>query len=86
MLYPAKALTESLGGTYQATGNNVTLTGKGATITVDLGAGTAKTGGKSASFTVDVDNGTLYLPLSAFNQLTGKTLKWDALSERIQLN
>lgn len=86
VLFPAKALSEALGAAYQVTGNNVTLTGKGSAITVDLGAGTAKTGGKSASFTVDVDNGTLYLPLSAFNQLTGKTLKWDALSERIQLN
>ncbi|WP_410770032.1 alkaline phosphatase [Fontibacillus sp. BL9] len=86
VLYPAKALTEALGGTYQVNGNAAVLTGKAATLTVDLTAGTAKADGKAVSFTVEVDNGTLYLPLSAFSQLSGKTLKWDTLSERIQLN
>ncbi len=87
VLYPAEALIESLGGTYQVNGSNATLTGKGTVFTVDLAAGTATTGGgKAASFTVDVDNGTLYLPLPAFNQLTGKTMTWDAMSERLQLN
>ncbi|MNN69506.1 hypothetical protein D3C81_1852960 [compost metagenome] len=85
MLYPAQALSKALGVTYKESGNTATLTGKSVVITVDLSAGTAKVGGKSASFTVDVDNGTLYLPLAAFNQATGKTLKWDTLSERIIL-
>lgn len=85
VLYPAQALAKALGAAYQETGSTATLTGKNAVITVDLNAGTAKAGGKSASFTVDVDHGVLYLPLSAFNQATGKTLKWDALSERIVL-
>ncbi|MNI44886.1 Alkaline phosphatase [compost metagenome] len=85
VLYPAQALAKALGVTYKESGSTATLTGKSAVITVDLSAGTAKVGGKSASFTVDVDNGTLYLPLSAFNQVTGKTLKWDILSERIIL-
>lgn len=85
VLYPAKSLAEALGGTYQENGNTATLKGNGGTITVDLAAGTAKADGKAASFKADVDNGTLYLPLSAFNQLTGKTLKWDALSERLLL-
>lgn len=85
VLYPAQALAKALGATYKESGSTATLTGKSAVITVDLSAGTAKVGDKSASFTVDVDNGTLYLPLSAFNQVTGKTLKWDALSERIIL-
>lgn len=87
VLYPAKALVQALGGTYQKSGDTATLTGSGGkTITVDLKAGTAKAGGASAALTVDVDNGTLYLPLAAFNQLTGKMLKWDSLSERIVLN
>ncbi|MEF2967092.1 alkaline phosphatase [Paenibacillus sp. M1] len=86
VLYPAKALTEALGGTYKENGNTVTLSGKAAaTITVDLAGGTATADGKAAGFTVDVDNGTLYLPLSAFSKLTGQNLKWDALSERILL-
>lgn len=85
VLYPAKSLTEALGGSYQENGNTATLKGNGGTITVDLAAGSAKADGKAASFKADIDNGTLYLPLSAFNQLTGKTLKWDALSERLLL-
>lgn len=83
VLYPAGALSKALGVDYEESGNKATLTGKSVVITVDLSAGTAKVGDKSASFTVDVDNGVLYLPLSAFNQVTGKTLKWDTLSERI---
>ncbi|MGG6312811.1 alkaline phosphatase [Paenibacillus macerans] len=87
VLYPAKALTQALGGTYQESGGTATLNGSGGkAITVDLKAGTAKAAGSSAALTVDVDNGTLYLPLAAFNQLTGKTLKWDSLSERLILN
>lgn len=85
VLYPAKALIQALGGKYQASNGVATLSGKGGSITVDLNAYSAKVNGKAASFTVEVDNGTLYLPLTAFNQLTGKALKWDALSERIQL-
>ncbi|GIP14083.1 alkaline phosphatase [Paenibacillus macerans] len=86
VLYPAKALTEALGGTYNESGNTATLSGKGGkTITVDLKAGSAKTAEASNKLTVDVDNGTLYLPLAAFNELTGKSLKWDSLSERIAL-
>lgn len=83
VLYPAQALAKALGVTYKESGSTATLTGKSATVTVDLSAGSAKVGGKSAAFTVDVDNGVLYLPLTAFNQVTGKTLKWDTLSERL---
>ncbi|WP_334073678.1 MULTISPECIES: alkaline phosphatase [Paenibacillus] len=82
VLYPAKALTEALGGTYQEKGSSASLTAGGKTISVDLAGKAAKANGK---YTVEVDNGTLYLPLGAFNELTGKTLKWDALSERILL-
>lgn len=87
VLYPAKALAQALGGSYQESGNTATLTGStGRTLTVDLKAGTAKVGAAASALTVDVDNGTLYLPLAAFNELTGKTLKWDALSERLLIN
>lgn len=82
VLYPAKALTEALGGTYQESGSTATLTESGKSMKIDLGGKAAKANGKH---TIDVDNGTLYLPLGAFNELTGKTLKWDALSERILL-
>lgn len=82
VLYPAKALTEALGGTYQESGSTATLTVSGKSMKIDLGGKAAKANGKH---TIDVDNGTLYLPLGAFNELTGRTLKWDALSERILL-
>ncbi|GIO84445.1 alkaline phosphatase 3 [Paenibacillus faecis] len=82
VLYPAKALTEALGGTYQESGATATLTVSGKSLKIDLGGKAAKANGK---YTIDVDNGTLYLPLGAFNELTGKTLKWDTLSERILL-
>lgn len=82
VLYPAKALTEALGGTYQESGSTATLTVSGKSLKIDLGGKAAKANGK---YTIDVDNETLYLPLGAFNELTGKTLKWDALSERILL-
>lgn len=85
VLYPAQALVEALGGKFEESGSTATLTAGGKSITVDLNGKTAKLGGQSLSVTADVDNGTLYLPLSAFNQLLGKTYKWDALSERIVL-
>ncbi|WP_019638499.1 alkaline phosphatase [Paenibacillus fonticola] len=85
VLYPAKALAEALGGSYKETNGTAKISGKGGTLSVDLTAKTAQLGGKSAAISVDVDNGVLYLPLTAFSQLTGQTLKWDALSERIIL-
>ncbi|MGV2794587.1 alkaline phosphatase, partial [Clostridium perfringens] len=74
VLYPAKALTEALGGTYQESGATATLTVSGKSLKIDLGGKAAKANGK---YTIDVDNGTLYLPLGAFNEQPGKTLKWD---------
>lgn len=85
VLYPAKSLAEALGGKYQAASGTATISGKGGTIVVDLNGKTAKLNGNAASISVDVDNDVLYLPLTAFNQITGQTLKWDALSERIVL-
>ncbi|GAA0133378.1 alkaline phosphatase [Paenibacillus sp. YSY-4.3] len=85
VLYPAKALAEALGGKYQVANGIATISGKGGTITVDLNAKTAKMNGNASSLTVDIDNDVLYLPLTAFNQVSGQSLKWDALSERIVL-
>lgn len=85
VLYPAKALAEAIGGKYQAASGTATISGKGGTIAVDLNGKTAKLNGNASSISVDVDNDVLYLPLTAFNQISGLTLKWDALSERIVL-
>lgn len=85
VLYPAKALVEALGGKYEESGNTATITAGGKSMSVDLNGKTVKVAGQAVSVTADIDNGTLYLPLSAFNQLFGKAYKWDALSERIVL-
>ncbi|MRN54390.1 alkaline phosphatase [Paenibacillus monticola] len=85
VLYPAEALAIALGGTYKGDTAAAKLTLAKNSIEVNLTATTAKLNGKDAAYTVDIDNGKLYLPLAAFSQLTGKTLKWDALSERIVL-
>lgn len=85
VLYPAEALAKALGGTYKGDVSAAKLVLKNNTIDVSLTGKTAKLNGKTAAYTVDVDNGVLYLPLTAFNQLTGTTLKWDALSERLVL-
>lgn len=85
VLYPAKALTEALGGKYQVANGIATISGKGGTVTVDLNAKKAKLNGKDSSISVDIDNDVLYLPLTAFSQVSGQHLKWDALSERIVL-
>ncbi|GIP57264.1 alkaline phosphatase [Paenibacillus sp. FSL W8-0186] len=85
VLYPAKALTEALGGKYQVANGIATISGKGGTVTVDLNAKKAKLNGKDSSISVDIDNDVLYLPLTAFSQVSGQPLKWDALSERIVL-
>ncbi|KGE20502.1 alkaline phosphatase [Paenibacillus wynnii] len=85
VLYPAEALVTALGGTFKGDTSAVNLLVGKNTVTVNLTAQTAAFNGAAASYTVDIDNGKLYLPLVAFSQLTGKTLLWDALSERIIL-
>ncbi|MFD2881071.1 stalk domain-containing protein [Paenibacillus rhizoplanae] len=85
VLYPAQPLVKALGGTYTGTASAAKLAIGKNTIEVDLTGKTAKLNSKAAAYTVDVDNNVLYLPLSAFNQLKGTTLTWDALSERIVL-
>ncbi|WP_310830411.1 alkaline phosphatase [Paenibacillus pedocola] len=85
VLYPAGALAKALGGTYKGDTATAKLSLAKNTIEVNLTDKTAKFNGKTAAYTVDVDNGVLYLPLNAFSQLKGTTLTWDALSERIIL-
>ncbi|MDQ0196796.1 alkaline phosphatase [Paenibacillus wynnii] len=85
VLYPAEALVTALGGTYKGNTSAANLTVGKNIVSVNLTAQTAAFNGAAASYIVDIDNGKLYLPLAAFSQLTGKTLVWDALSERIIL-
>ncbi|MDF2927559.1 MAG: Alkaline phosphatase [Paenibacillaceae bacterium] len=87
VLYPAKALSDKLGITssYDEATRSVTLSGASGSLVVNVDSKTAQWNGAASAFTTDIDNGKLYLPLAAFNQLTGKAMTWDSLSERINL-
>jgi alkaline phosphatase len=87
VLYPAKALTEKLGATtvYDDATRTVTLSSEAGKLSVSLDTKAVQWNGAAAFFTADIDNNKLYLPLAAFNQLTGKTMTWDSMSERINL-
>lgn len=87
VLYPAKALAEKLGAkvSYDAVSKMVDITSAAGKLTVSLEAAKTQWNGADTAYTVDIDNGKLYLPLEAFSQLSGKALTWDALSERIVL-
>ncbi len=88
VLFPAKALADDLGITLKndAAAKLVTLSKDKVTLTVNLASGEVAVNGKADGMKGEVDNGKLYLPLDAFNTLTGAHMKWDALSERIVLN
>ncbi len=85
ILYPAKALAEALGASVKWDGaaRTATISQGSAVISVQLDSGAVTLNGNSAALTSNVDNGKLYLPLEAFNSLTGLKLIWDSLSERI---
>lgn len=87
VLYPAKALSDKLGVAtgYDDAARTVTLTGSAGKLSVQVDTLAVQWNGAAASYTAEVDNGKLYLPLAAFNQLTGKAMTWDSLSERINL-
>ncbi|MNP28081.1 hypothetical protein D3C76_1210290 [compost metagenome] len=85
VLYPAKALVEALGGTYTSSNDGVKIVYNKNAIDINTKTNAIQLNGKAVTTTVDIDNNTLYLPLTTFNQLTGNSMKWDALSERILL-
>ncbi|WP_189012128.1 alkaline phosphatase [Paenibacillus marchantiophytorum] len=87
VLYPTRELAATFGidVKWDETTRTVNLS-KGvnkASVNVETSAVSLK--GAQSGFKVNVDNSTLYLSLDVFNQLTGKTMKWDPLSERIVL-
>ncbi|MEO3946852.1 alkaline phosphatase [Gorillibacterium sp. CAU 1737] len=83
VLYPATALAKALGASTAGGAATTKLVFGKTTLDIDKTGLTAKKNGQAAAYTVDFDNGTVYLPLKAFQDLTGKSLTWDALSERI---
>ncbi|WP_442603680.1 alkaline phosphatase [Paenibacillus sp. KN14-4R] len=87
-LFTAKSLAESLDikVTWDAVTRTVTLSKDGNQLSVLVDTGVITENGKASSLVGSEDNGKLYLPLEAFNKLTGKNLTWDASSERIVKN
>jgi alkaline phosphatase len=85
VLYPAKALAEALGAKVEwvpATRETKITLGAN-TLVVSLNSLSAKLNGTALAVKVEGDSGKLYLPLDAFNKLTGTTMVWDSLSERL---
>ncbi|MFS0839597.1 alkaline phosphatase [Paenibacillus sp. 1P03SA] len=87
VLYPARALAETLGAEVKWNGDarEVVLSAGGSSLSVNIDTQAAALNGQASGFKANIDNNVLYLPLEAFNKLTGKNLTWDALSERIKL-
>lgn len=85
VLFPAKALAEALGGevNWEAATRTASIVFGDKQLSVSLDDRTVLLDGAASGLESDVDNGKLYLPLEAFNKLTGSSMTWDALSERI---
>lgn len=85
VLYPAKALAEALGAevAWNEAARTASITYNGNTVIVHLDSNQVTVNGTDSNMASDVDNGKLYLPLEAFNTLSGQNMMWDALSERI---
>ncbi|WP_068774402.1 alkaline phosphatase [Paenibacillus sp. FJAT-26967] len=86
-LYPARALAEALGAqvSWEGAARKVLLTSAKGSISVSIDTSSVQWNGGESGLEAQVDHDVLYLPLEAFSKLTGKSLKWDALSERIKL-
>lgn len=85
VLYPVQALVQALGGKYKSDASAVILSKGNKTATINKSTLAVKLNGAAAAYKADLDNGSYYLPLDAFSKLTGISLKWDKLSERIIL-
>lgn len=87
VMYPARALATQLGAKveWDAASGSAKITKGSQVITVQIESKEAKLNGAAAGFSADVDNGILYFPLAAFNQLAGMNMTWDSPSERLVL-
>jgi alkaline phosphatase len=87
-LFTARSLADSLGiqvGWDEAT-KTVTFSKDSQKVNVLVATGAITVNGAASAWVGNVDNGKLYLPLEAFNQLTGKNFTWDSFNERIVKN
>ncbi|SCW53479.1 alkaline phosphatase [Paenibacillus tianmuensis] len=87
VVYPAKALAAKLGASadWDEASGTVRMAKGGKTILVNLKDGSATLNGQTAAYAVHVEKGTLYLSLNAFNDISGQSMTWDPLSERLVL-
>ncbi|WP_375295580.1 MULTISPECIES: alkaline phosphatase [Paenibacillus] len=87
VLYPARALSEALGVqvAWDEAAKSVVLSKDANQAAVNVETSEVTYNGAPAGFQANMDNGSLWLSLDAFKQLTRKPLTWDALSERISL-
>lgn len=87
VVYPVKTLAAELGASteWDETSGTVRVVKGGMAIVVNLKDGSAALNGQPAAYTVHVEKGTLYLSLDAFNELSGRSMIWDPLSERLVL-
>ncbi|UKS30375.1 alkaline phosphatase [Paenibacillus sp. HWE-109] len=87
-LFTAKSLAEALDikVTWDEATKSVVLAKDSQKLTVLVETGAITDNGAASALVGNVDNGKLYLPLDAFTKLTGKSLTWDAVNERIVKN
>ncbi|NQX57741.1 alkaline phosphatase [Paenibacillus qinlingensis] len=87
-LFTARSLAESLEiqVAWDEAAGAVTFTKDSQKVSVLVSSGAITVNGTASAWVGNVDNGKLYLPLEAFNQLTGKTYTWDSFNERIVKN
>ncbi len=87
ILFPAKAMAEALGAkvNWDESARTVMMMSDSNTVSVNVDSQSLMLNNATSDMTVDLDQGTLYLPLDAFTSLTTMTLEWDALSERVMM-
>ncbi|WP_380026232.1 copper amine oxidase N-terminal domain-containing protein [Effusibacillus consociatus] len=87
VLFPARALYAEYGlkTSWDAATQTATFEKEGLKIVATINQNTITVNGEKLTLptALSEDNGTMYLPLEAFEKAVGKKLTWDSLSERI---
>lgn len=87
-MFTAKSLAEALDiqVVWDEATKSVTLSKGSQKLSVLVETGAITENGSESTLVGNVDNGKLYLPLEAFNKLSGTTMTWDSINERIVKN
>ncbi|MFD2672389.1 alkaline phosphatase [Marinicrinis sediminis] len=88
VLYPARALAEALDIElgFDAEEKTVSLMKEDQMLRVEIETLQVGANEQREAWTAELDRGTLYLSIEAFNLLSGMEMKWDALSERLLID